>query len=68
MKVMTKRNAALGSATLLFGRKILRRGEPRRRRLTKPAIFTALAAAGGALLFWRKKKKKTEQPTDAQAG
>ncbi len=57
MKVMTKRNAAIGSATLLVGR-VLRRKEPRRKRLTRPAIFTGLAAAGGALLFWRKRKKK----------
>lgn len=70
MKVFSKRNALLGWATWLVGKRVFRRkarsavptvegGKP-----NKPAIAAALAAIGGGLLFWRR-RKRPEQPTGA---
>jgi LPXTG-motif cell wall-anchored protein len=70
MKVFNKRNALLGWATWLVGKRVFRRkaraavpavegGKP-----NKPALAAALAALGGGLLFWRR-RKRPEQPTSA---
>jgi|GraSoiStandDraft_16_1057320.scaffolds.fasta_scaffold736962_3 ABC-type uncharacterized transport system auxiliary subunit len=68
MTIFNKRNAMIGWATWLVGKKVFRsrnaaRGH--RKRSIVAAAAAGLATVGGAVLFWRKRKGNEGQPTGA---
>ena len=64
MTVFSKRNALIGWATWVVGKKILRRDPGHGRRNKAAATAAVLATVAGAVLFWRKKHHEAGPPAD----
>ena len=66
MTVFSKRNALIGWATWMVGKRVFK-GRTRaggRSKKSVAAATAALAAVTGAVLFWRKRKGHEEQPVE----
>jgi hypothetical protein len=68
MTIFTKRNAMIGWATWLVGKRVFKRGRDvggRRKKSLLAAAAAGVATVAGAMLFWRRRKAHEEQPTGA---
>jgi hypothetical protein len=68
MTIFNRRNAMIGWATWVVGKRIFKSraaGGGRKKKSIAAAAAAGVAAVGGALLVWRKRKSHDEQPTSA---
>jgi hypothetical protein len=74
MGIVNKRNAVLGWATWMLGKRVAKRKAKQAvpsvegGRPNKPAIAAGVAALFGGLLFWRKAKRRGAESAESGGG